>query len=318
MSDKSKSEGCSGFPARRSISACCEQERLAFAIRGSGRFSHPLLLGCGHGVSNLLLDLEERTGFPSQLHLVEDDLNHLAEELRFKLADELLEHLLFAGHRFGTDEVRAGDLGPVLLQPHLLIGPLATEPEGQRRNLGAPQVDVDAVQVVGEDQPGNIPPQVFQLRVILLECRAEVGVGVGFLVDRQQQVEAVQQEVAAAAGRVENLQFPWVFLRAVRDVDRELEQFFLRKIVSPLGSVLGRLFPFLQENLGWATDHVPALVLELRVALPHLVPDAAQRVVGEEFDHVAGREELVAKGQFVGVAGSLRSPCGPDPAVPWA
>ena len=98
------------------------------------------------------------------------------------------------------------------------------------------------MQVVGEDQAGNIPPQVFQRRVILLECRAEVGIGVGFLVNREQQVEAVQQEVAAAAGRVENLQFPWVFLRAMRDVDRELEQFFLRKIVSPLGSVLGRLF----------------------------------------------------------------------------
>ena len=116
-----------------------------------------LSLGFSHGVPNLLLDLEERTGFPGQLHLVEDDLHHLAEELRFKLADELLEHLLFARHRLGTDEVRAGDLGPVLLQPHLLIGPLATEPQGQRRNLAGPQVDVDAVQVVGEDQTGAHP-----------------------------------------------------------------------------------------------------------------------------------------------------------------
>ena len=219
------------------------KQRLAFAIRGLGRFSHPLLLGCGDGIPNLFLDLEERTGFPSQLHLVEDDLNHLAKELRFKLADELLEHLLFARHRLGTDEVRAGDLGPVLLQPHLLIGPLAAKPQGEGRNLAGPQVDVDAVQVVGEDQPRNIPPQVFQRRVVLLERRAEVGIGVGFLVNRQEQVEAVQQEVAAAAGRVENLQFPWVFLRAVRDVDRELEQFFLREIVPSLGSVLRAAVP---------------------------------------------------------------------------
>ena len=68
---------------------------------------------------------------------------------------------------------------------------------------------------------------------------------------------------------------------------------------------LGGCSPSFKKNLGRATDHVPALVLELGVALSHLVPDAAQRVVGEELDHVAGREELVAEGQFVGIAGSV-------------
>src|ERR1035438_1647015 len=100
------------------------------------------------------------------------------------------------------------------------------------------------MQVMGEDQPGNIPSQVFQRRVLFVERRAEVGVGVGFLVNREQQVEAVQQKVAAAAGRVENFQVPWVLLRTVRDVDRELEQFFLGKIVQFSGSVLWRLSPF--------------------------------------------------------------------------
>ena len=69
-------------------------------------------------------------------------------------------------------------------------------------------------------KPGHVPPQVFQRRIILLERWAEIGIGISFLVDRQEQVEAIQQEVAAAAGRVENLQLPWVFLRAMRDVDR--------------------------------------------------------------------------------------------------
>jgi hypothetical protein len=54
------------------------------------------------------------------------------------LADEFLEHLLFTRHRLGTDEVGAGDLGAILLQPHSLIRPLATQPESKSRNLAGP------------------------------------------------------------------------------------------------------------------------------------------------------------------------------------
>src|SRR4051794_40526121 len=54
-----------------------------------------------------------------------------------------------------------------------------------------------------------------------------------------------------------------------------------------------------KENLIRPTHHVSALFLQSGVPLPHLVPDAAQRVVRQEFDDVSRREELVAKGQFV-------------------
>ena len=63
--------------------------------------------------------------------------------------------------------------------------------------------------------------------------------------------------------------------------------------------------PSCKEDLARAPDHVPALVLEPGVPLPHLVPDPAQRVVGQELDHVPGREELVAERQFIRVAGGL-------------
>src|SRR5438876_194492 len=87
----------------------------------------------------------------------------------------------------------------------------------------------------------------------------------------------------------------------MRDLDRELEQLFLEKVVSICGNILGRLLAFLQKNLVWATDHIPALGLELCVSFPHLVPNAAQRVVGEEFDNVAGSKELIEKGKFIRV-----------------
>ena len=127
-------------------------------------------------------------------------------------AHELLEHLLFAGHRLGTDDVRPGDPGAILLEPHLLIGPLAPQPEGEGGDLGAAEVDVDAVQVVPQDQAGQSPSQVVLRGVVRLQRRSQVGVVVGFLVDDQQQGEAVEQEVPAAARRVEDLDLSGVFL----------------------------------------------------------------------------------------------------------
>ena len=88
------------------------------------------------------------------------------------------------------------------------------------------------------------------------------------------------------------------------DVDREFQQLFLREVILVFRHPRGRL-TLGQEDLARATDHVAALVLKRRVPLPHLVPDAAQRVVGQELDHVPGREELIAEGQFVGVAWCL-------------
>src|SRR5688500_2973145 len=39
----------------------------------------------------------------------------------------------------------------------------------------------------------------------------------------------------------------------------------------------------------------------MRVAASHLVPDAAERVVDQELDHIAWREELIANGEFTTV-----------------
>ena len=72
------------------------------------------------------------------------------------------------------------------------------------------------MQIVSEDQSGYYSAQVIQLWVILLERGAEFGIGVGFFINREQQIETVEQKVAAATRWVENSQFPWVFLGAVR------------------------------------------------------------------------------------------------------
>ena len=58
----------------------------------------------------------------------------------------------------------------------------------------------------------------------------------------------------------------------------------------------------LQKDGPPATHQIRAAVDEGGLATAHLVPGAAERVVHQEFDHVAGRVELVAEGQLVGVA----------------
>jgi len=71
-------------------------------------------------------------------------------------------------------------------------------------------IDVDAVEVVREHEGRCRPPKCVDVRVVLgqrLARRLALGtlrVGVGLLIDREQEVEGVQQEVPAAAGWVEN------------------------------------------------------------------------------------------------------------------
>src|SRR5262245_55477729 len=70
----------------------------------------------------------------------------------------------------------------------------------------------------------------------------------------------------------------------------------------PLRAVVVRHSRITQEYLAWASHQVAALIFELRFTFGHLVPDASQRVIGQEFDYVARREELVAHGQLAAVA----------------
>ena len=81
---------------------------------------------------------------------------------------------------------------------------MAAEPKSQRRNLGRPGVDIDTVKIVSEYQARHIFLQIVKRAVVLLQRRAEIRIVVGFLVDCEKQVEAVQQEVATTAGWVEN------------------------------------------------------------------------------------------------------------------
>ena len=130
-------------------------------------------------------------------------------------------------------------------------------------------------------RPGTAFRSASIARVVLRQRAARrfalraLRIGVGLLVDHEQQIEGIEEEVPAAAGGIEDAQVSRVLLRPRR------------------------------EFLAGLADHVFASLRKRRVRAAHLVPDAAERVVGQELDDVAGREELVADRQFAAVARRL-------------
>ena len=174
-------------------------------------------------------------------------------------------------------------------------------------DLDGAGVDVDAVDVVLDDEARDVAEVVGFFGVGFLEGGVEAFVP-GFFVDRLEEVEGVEAEVHGAAGGVEEADLARVFDGAVRDVDRLFEELFLAEgfLGVALGSFFGWgvIFSFAQEDLGGAADEVAALVGEAGLAFGHLIPDAAEGVVGEELDDVARGKELVAHGELAGVARS--------------
>ncbi|MGH8017915.1 MAG: hypothetical protein ACREIA_06435 [Opitutaceae bacterium] len=54
------------------------------------------------------------------------------------------------------------------------------------------------------------------------------------------------------------------------------------------------------------SNEIPAAFAQRRVPAGHLDPEATEGVIREKFDDVARREELIADGEFVRVAGIAR------------
>jgi hypothetical protein len=135
------------------------------------------------------------------------------------------------------------------------------------------------VQVVLQNQSRHRPPKLFPVRKIPLQCRPQVRVVVRLVVDDQQQLETIEQKVTAAAARVEDAQQTRIALFTFH------------------------VFTFHAITHYVITFHeIPALLGQDGISPPHLPPQPAQCVIGQEGHHVARRVELVAEGQFVAVA----------------
>jgi hypothetical protein len=86
--------------------------------------------------------------------------------------------------------------------------PLCAHPQGKLGDLGAARIDVHAVQVVLQDQHGHFAKESLAIWKVEGQGAASgfalrlVWISPGFVVDRQQQVEGVEQEVPGAAGGI--------------------------------------------------------------------------------------------------------------------
>ena len=223
-------------------------------------------------------------------------------------AEEAVEHVALAGHRLGYDDVRLANRGALVPgDAEVIERPLSAHPEGQGRDLGAAGVDINAVEVVAEDQSRDRRVDRFQRRVIVAErlpgglrFRAAI-IFPGFHIDGDQEIEAIKQEMARAAGGVQDPDIARVLPEAVGNENRLSQQFFLRQALMAFRG-RRRSFALGEKDLVRSSNHVTALFAELRASLPHLVPGAAQRIIGEELNDISGREELVADGQLAAVA----------------
>src|SRR4051812_11207712 len=98
------------------------------------------------------------------------------------------------------------------------IRALRTEPERQRCDLRRPWVDLNAEEVVPEDQPGQRAVELAELGIVLSQRRARTGrrgggvVVPGLFVDGLEEIECVEKEVAGPAGWVEDLDIPRILL----------------------------------------------------------------------------------------------------------
>ena len=113
--------------------------------------------------------------------------------------DEVFQHGVAAGHGLGADDVRAADAG-ALGGGGVSPGFLGAEPEGEAGDLDGAGVDVDAVDVVLDDEARDVAEVV-----VLFPGRLPGGQGQrplvpGFLVNSLEEVEGVEAEVHGAAG----------------------------------------------------------------------------------------------------------------------
>ena len=129
-----------------------EKRQLDRLRHGGQRLARP-----AHRVANLLLDLEQAAGLARQLHLLPDVAQQVAQHGRPQVAHELAQQVVLARHRFGADDVDLFDPWPLPhLDPHLSPCALRSQPQRQRGDLHGARVDVDAVQVVLQDQAGAL------------------------------------------------------------------------------------------------------------------------------------------------------------------
>src|SRR5581483_3999422 len=190
--------------------------------------------------------------------------------------------MLVRDKRLGDDDVGSPNEWPINAgQREITVPALRSHPKRELSDLCAARINVHPVEVVRQDETGGGLSKFVESWVVLGECSAScfapwaLGVGVRLLVDRQQEIEGVEEEVAAAARRVEYMEGAWILLCARR------------------------------ECLAGLANHILAPLAEVRVRTTHFVPDSTECVVGEELDDVAWREELVADRQLSAVAGRL-------------
>src|SRR3982750_1374074 len=230
-----------------------------------------------------LLDGNKRAELSGKPHLTHHLPEEIAQERRMEPCCKLLDEHRVARHWLRHDDVGTAHGRPLRRwDSKILPGPLGSQPERERGDLRRTRIDVYTVKVVLEDERRHREPEMLEIWIVLAQRPAGLVTARArrfnlprLLIDHQQKVEAVEQEMARAAGRVENAQIARILPRTS------------------------------SRHLFFAPPEVMDPLPKDTALAVHLEPRPPERVVHEELDDIAGREELVADGQLATVARCL-------------
>ena len=117
------------------------------------------------------LDLEQDAQFRQAREEPQGPVEQFGVEL-IQVGGDLLAQVQFPRRRGGGDNMALPDGGAVPgLDPGLVPGPLGPQPQGQGGDLGGAGVDVHAVEVVLDDQAGDVAQKGRFVRISLAQGR---------------------------------------------------------------------------------------------------------------------------------------------------
>src|SRR5581483_2030697 len=233
-------------------------------------------------LGDALLDRNQRAELAGEAHFAHHLPEEIAQKRELEARCEILDQRGVARHRLGQDDVRATNRRPLHRRNlELLPCTLGAKPERQRSDLRGARVDVHAVEIVLNNECWRGAPEAREVWVVVSQTPTRRLTSPVrrrcpcLLVDREKKVEAVEEEMTRAAGRVENAQVARILPRTI------------------------------SWPLVFAPHEVAAPRGEVATVAVHLEPRPSERVVDEKLHHVARREELVADSQLAAVARCL-------------
>src|SRR5208337_3419044 len=116
-----------------------------------------------------MFDAQKCAQLPSQVTFANHLLEQIAQQWWIEAAGEFVNQRSITRHRLRNDDMSAPDARPVgCSHAQVFPSPLRPQPQRQRSDLCAARIDVHAIEIMFNYEPGCSPAQVGEFEEILL------------------------------------------------------------------------------------------------------------------------------------------------------